>query len=365
MKPNISGATYSSILSAGQRLKELSEKTGQEYLYLNRGVNSVASIKLQKIFQNIDFDSLENQAYLPNLGLYSLRTKIAQQYFANPFKADNVIITPGGMPALDLVLQSVSYSKIYVPFFHWGSYNKLAQIRNKEIESYRSLEEPIDKNSLVIVCDPSNPTGLYTDTNTLVRQIKKLSSKGVIVLVDCPYRRLFEQDSFFEEISNCDNVIIAESFSKSLGLSGYRLGFVYTANKEVLQEMSIRSLYAYNSVSILPQLIIDKLLIEPEIIKEYQETTVKAIRENIEYLGDQNLLCHGDVYTETVKGIFCIVPFSEELLLKYKIGSVGLIKFVLEKDKEEIYRGLSRICLSVLPEKFKAFFQPMLEEIVV
>ena len=46
MKINKSGAALSRIVQIGETLKELSQKSGKEYLPLNRGVNQVVNIDL-------------------------------------------------------------------------------------------------------------------------------------------------------------------------------------------------------------------------------------------------------------------------------------------------------------------------------
>jgi aspartate/methionine/tyrosine aminotransferase len=85
---------------------------------------------------------------------------------------------------------------------------------------------------------------------------------GVTVVLDLPYYYLFSDvndglcDFFFE------NVIVVSSFSKSIGLSGYRVGYIATKNEQLYQTLRIRSLYKYNSISTLPQHIINELLKE-------------------------------------------------------------------------------------------------------
>ena len=64
----------------------------------------------------IDFNSKELQVYAPNLGMDSLRKSIVNHYFKS--STDNlnflsrISITPGGMPALDLVIQLLNVENI-------------------------------------------------------------------------------------------------------------------------------------------------------------------------------------------------------------------------------------------------------------
>lgn len=49
MKINKSGARYSAIVGIGEKIKKLEKKTGNEYLYLNRGVPAVCLLNLDKV----------------------------------------------------------------------------------------------------------------------------------------------------------------------------------------------------------------------------------------------------------------------------------------------------------------------------
>src|ERR1700761_2606514 len=106
----------------------------------------------------------------------------------------------------------------------------MATIRNKKFSFYTDLNELInnhklDESSCIFICDPSNPTGMKQDDAQLKHLIKTIADTGAIVVFDSPYRKLFYHDKFFERIIH-PNVIIAESFSKWIGLPGARLGFI-------------------------------------------------------------------------------------------------------------------------------------------
>ena len=79
MRINVSKATFSSIVGIGQKVKKAALESGNEYLELNRGVNSVTNIDLTEIQKLMNFNSKEFQLYAPNLGLESLRETIAKE----------------------------------------------------------------------------------------------------------------------------------------------------------------------------------------------------------------------------------------------------------------------------------------------
>lgn len=369
MKINKSNVAYSSIVGIGEKIKQLSKETGKEYLELNRGVNAVTRINLQNIKPLIDYNSKEFQIYAPNRGFDFLRQSIVNEYFPDfvnaPNIKDNISITPGGMPALDLVIQILGCDNVFLPKFHWGSYNKMITLRKKSFSFYDNLGELssdyIDEKTPIIICDPNNPTGIKMDDNFLLEKIKFFNNLGVPVIFDSPYRKLFtDNDLFFNELAKLENVIITESFSKWVGLPGSRIGFIYSNNKEFNDELNIRLLYEFNGVSSPSQILINSLLstnVGQILIKNFKELTTLNIRQNIDFLYDNGLLVK-EIYGDSKpEGIFAIINKSEDELLKNQIGAVGLDKFVfLNKEK---YKNYSRICVSVPSSEFTKYFLNM------
>jgi histidinol-phosphate/aromatic aminotransferase/cobyric acid decarboxylase-like protein len=158
-----------------------------------------------------------------------------------------------------------------------------------------------------------------------------------------------------------ENVIITESFSKWIGLSGLRLGFIMSQNEEFNAELKIRMLYEFNGVSSASQLIVDKIISTDEgkaVHKAFREKTVEHITHNINYLIDNDLLVKS-IYVNTKPiGIFAIINKTEDYLFENKIGSVGLDKFV-NSNKEE-WSKYSRICVSTNNIFFKRYFDNLI-----
>lgn len=364
MKIRKSGATLSKIVQIGERLKELTKETGQEYLPLNRGVNAVVNIDLTDVVKEIDFNGNELQTYPPGPGFPALRRAINDEYFCGKSSADNILITAGGMNAIDLLIQSLDIPKLYLPTYYWGCYFHLLNIRgiaNAEYSAQSELDGMIEtlKGNGVLICDPGNPLGEKYDDEAQFRLIKKLNDAGVVVLFDSPYRRIFfdRSDTYYCRLMELENVIITESFSKSVGLSGQRLGFIHTTNKELHDEMEVRLMYNTNGVNAFAQLLVLNLLTSPAGIKaaaEFKHKTATDIAKNIQYLKDRGLLAD-EFYKESLpKGIFVIVNKTEAELLEYRIGSVSLSFFT--KSQKETAARYARICVSVAHDRFVKFF---------
>ena len=361
MRLNKSGVSYSSIVGIGEKIAEMEEYKG-EYLPLQRGVNMVVQPDLSNIKLDLNHPVIQN--YPLNSGHLGARIEINDLYFKGLADTENIIITGGGMQALDLIITMLDVPAIHCEKYHWGSYDKIIEINGKTIGLYGGPEETGEGN-VVIICDPSNPTGIKKGDQELFNEIKELNDRGVVVIFDCPYRKLFvtpQEDWVTPRLLELENVIVCESFSKWMGLPGLRTGFIHCQDEEFNEELRKRVLYLNNGISSFSQVLLHELLFTPEgqyAIEEFQSTTLDNIGENVIWLHQKGYLAK-EIYGEdkAPNGMFAIVDFTEEYLLENKIGSVSLDKFTLRTNKEAV-KHLSRICVSVPHDRFVSYFEKL------
>ena len=362
---NKSGAKFSSIVGIGETIRQLSAETGEEYLMLNRGVNAVTNIDLREVVKLIDFNANDIQVYPPASGSLELKNAINQSYFKNQADNQQMLITGGGMMGLDLLFQTLNVEQFYLPLFYWGSYAQILTVRDKKADffsSYEEIEQNIDKypKSAFVICDPNNPIGDKYDDDKMFSLISKLNDAGQIVIWDSPYRRIFhdDNDNFFFRLSQMEHVIINESFSKSVGLSGQRLGFVFNANTDFMEELALRLMYATNGINGFAQKLVALLLTTSEgkkAVTDFKKITVAGIKRNIAYLDKKGFLSKEFYKNSVPTGIFVIVNKTQEELLEHHIGSVSLGYFT--KLKPTLGNRYTRISVSVPSDKFERFFR--------
>lgn len=365
MEINKSGAKYSAIVGIGEMLKKKSRETGQEFLYLNRGINQVVNIDLSKIIPEIDFNTARMQHYPQGKGDIGLRNAVNDNYFHGKTSPENIFITAGGMNALYLTYRTLHVERVFTPAFFWGAYTnlfKICKIEHSYYESYDDLYENPEKykNSSVIICDPNNPLGDKFDDEKLIETVRRLEKQNVVVVWDSPYRRLFfddEKDTVYERLLEFDNLIVTESFSKSVGLSGQRLGFMHCKNREFNDEFAIRLLFSGNGVNAFAQWLVELILTTDEGKKAgaaFKEKTTGDIRENIDFLRKKGFLAEEFYQNSDPLGIFVMVNKSYEELLEKNIGSVPMNYFTLKTDIDT--NKYSRVCVSVPKEDFNRFW---------
>jgi aspartate aminotransferase len=365
MKLHTNPAQMSEIIAAGERLRKLSIETGKKYLMCQRGINSVCNLDLTEVIKQIDFNSTDLQVYPNNSGRLDLRHAINHEYFKDSAKTEQILIVNGAIAGIDMTVQTLDVEEIVVPAFHWGSYLEIMKMRNVHYSFYENLEwlknniETL-KNKAVIVCDPNNPLGNKVDDNLLWKTVKLLNDNEITVIFDCPYRRVFtdsQSDDLFQKLLALQNVIIIESFSKSLGISGLRLGFIHSTDKQFVSEINKRILYQTNGICTFSQLLVRELLTSDAgklAVINFKQKTVEGIQQNINLLRNLDLLAEEFYRDSEPVGIFAIVNRSEETLLQHQIGSVSLAFFTKTYPQAEKF---ARVCVSMPPTEFKAFFE--------
>ncbi len=369
IKTRHSGAKYSAIVGIGESLRLRAAKEKREYLLLNRGINAVENIDIKELVKDIDFNSNDIQVYPPAVGRKSLRDAISKAFFHNAANTEQIHITNGGVSALDLIFKTIDIEEVVLPSLYWGAYLNVLKINKTTYSFYedlKSLNQNQDKlkGKAVLICDPNNPSGAKYDDDVLLETIEKLNKEGIVTIMDSPYRKLFldwDTDVFHKELSDYENVIISESFSKSIGLSGQRLGFVYCKNEEFINELKTNLLFATNGINNFAQILVEKILTEEkgiEAAKRFRKVTVSEISKNIDYLIENNILATDFYKNGKPLGIFVIVNKNHEQLLEYQIGSVPLNYFTQSPEQEAA--KYSRICVSVPNEKFRRFFDKMI-----
>jgi aspartate aminotransferase len=361
-----SGAKYSAIVGIGENLRKISQEQGKEFLMLNRGINMVENIDIQPLIQGIDFNSNDIQVYPPIKGQLALREAINKEFFHNASKIENIYITNGGTSALDLIFKTLDTEKVLLPSLYWGAYVNIMKINRLKYDFYYNLDVLIHNANLlkgmtVLICDPNNPSGLKIDDEVLLNSIRILNSEGITIVFDSPYRRLFyewEKDDFYKKLLEFENLIVSESFSKSIGLSGQRIGFVHSKNQEFMDELAINLLFATNGINNFAQIVVEKILTTEKgknVARNFRNTTVEQIKKNIDYLADKQLLANEIYKDQKPWGIFVILKLSYENLLSHQIGSVPLNYFTQMPGIDT--SKYARICVSIPHPKFIQFFE--------
>jgi aspartate/methionine/tyrosine aminotransferase len=181
--------------------------------------------------------------YTESLGIPALREKIAEHYY----KADGVSIAPeriivtNGTSGAFLLLSVVLLSRgrnLVLPdpgYPCYKNFGVLADARVKgvpisEDSGFEMTAEALSRLDvvphLVLIANPSNPTGTVYNPASLNRLLNFVLGKNGVMVVDEIYSGLTYGGKFQTALTVSDDIIVVNGFSKTYAMTGWRLGWV-------------------------------------------------------------------------------------------------------------------------------------------
>jgi aspartate aminotransferase len=181
--------------------------------------------------------------YGPSAGLASLRAKIADRYRDRlaSTSAENVIVTAGGSEALmaaalalydpgDRVLVPNPGFVLYAPHARLAGATpvpySLTEAR-RHLPDFNELERLVTpKTRAIVVNSPSNPTGAVFGPKVVDRLVRFADAHDLTIVSDEVYEEIVYDGPSPSFWGRTDRVVIVNSFSKTLAMTGWRLGFL-------------------------------------------------------------------------------------------------------------------------------------------
>jgi aspartate aminotransferase len=184
----------------------------------------------------------EQNGYTSHAGLPALRERIAAGYPQLGLSAEQMIITAGSQEALYLALMTLvdEGDEVLLPDPGFVAYPTIVRMAGGQPVYYRL---PADQNfdfdlaefrrtltprTKVVVCiSPSNPTGRTISSEQLAAIANALAETNVYVISDEIYRELYYSTEAPDSIASFyQNTIVIGGVSKSLSMTGWRLGWL-------------------------------------------------------------------------------------------------------------------------------------------
>ena len=226
---------------------------GKHVFHLNIGQPDIATPPAY--FEAVRNADMEVLAYSPSPGIAELRKKIVEYYgrVGPQISVDNVIVTTGASEALQFVFNAIldpgDEVIVMEPFYaNYPSFclQNLGTIvpvttsvdDNFELPSVEAFEEKItSKTRAIMICNPSNPTGVSYDASTL-EQLETIAKKhNLFLITDEVYREFIYGQTKPPSALTLDgmdeHVIVVDSISKRFSACGARIGCLVTRNKQV------------------------------------------------------------------------------------------------------------------------------------
>ncbi|TDT71780.1 aspartate aminotransferase [Hypnocyclicus thermotrophus] len=237
------------MFEEGERLAKIH---GKENIYDYSIGNPFAEPPIEVINSLIKHSSEKGvHRYMSNAGFLDVRKTMANEINKNiidkKLSYEHVVMTCGAAGALNTVLRAILNPGeeviVFTPYFvEYGFYIQnhngiMVTINNEKTNFQPNLDELkkkiTKKTKAIIINSPNNPTGVVYKENILkemslvIKEKEEEFNSKIFIISDEPYSKIVYNNIKIPNILNIfENGIIVNSFSKSLGLAGERIGYI-------------------------------------------------------------------------------------------------------------------------------------------
>lgn len=192
----------------------------------------------------------EQNGYTSHAGLLPLREKIAGQYPHLNLQPNQVCVTVGSQEAMTAVFLGIveEGDEVLIPNPAFPAYENCVRLSGGEpvyyrlpadkdfafdIEDFKSKITP--KTRAAVVISPSNPTGKIFTENDLQQIAEVLKDTGIYLISDEIYSDLYFAGRPHSASEFYDRTVIVDGLSKSLSMTGWRVGWVASTQTDVIK----------------------------------------------------------------------------------------------------------------------------------
>ena len=196
----------------------------------------------------------EQNGYTSHPGIPALRTKIAEQYPHLNLGMNDVIVTVGSQEAMTAAFLCIvdEGDEVLLPNPGFPAYDACVKISGGSPVYYRLpadndfkfdisdfKSQITDKTKAAVVISPSNPTGKIFTENDLRQIADVLKDTGIYLISDEIYSDLYFGEKPHSASEFYDKTVIVTGLSKSLSMTGWRIGWLASSQKEITQAVQI------------------------------------------------------------------------------------------------------------------------------
>ncbi|MDR2598762.1 MAG: pyridoxal phosphate-dependent aminotransferase [Oscillospiraceae bacterium] len=245
--------------------------------------------------------------YTPASGLLSLRQAVVNRLKADcnlDYTPEQIVVASGAKHNIYITLCSLinSGDEVILPAPYWVTYDEVIKmvggipviINAKESDDFKinskQLEANItDKTKLLILCNPSNPTGMLYSANELKALIDICIKHDLYIISDEIYYQFVYDNKKFTSVAALseeakERTIIINGVSKTYAMTGWRIGYS-ASNFTIAKTMGNYLSNSTSAPSTISQLAAEEALNGPQnsvyemrdIFKERRDYIVNRI----------------------------------------------------------------------------------------
>jgi len=196
----------------------------------------------------------EQNGYTSHPGIPALRDKITEQYPHLNLKRTDVVVTCGSQEAMTAAFLCIvdAGDDVLLPDPSFPAYDACVRIAQGNPNYYRLPADngfafDIDefkrgitpKTKAAVVISPSNPTGKILTPDDLRQIAEALEGTGIYLIADEIYSDLYFGERPHSASQYYDKTVIVSGLSKSLSMTGWRLGWVASSQSELVNTIQV------------------------------------------------------------------------------------------------------------------------------
>jgi aspartate aminotransferase len=196
----------------------------------------------------------EQNGYTSHPGLPALRKLIAEQYPHLDLGLSDIVVTCGSQEAMTAAFLSIvdEGDEVLLPNPSFPAYDACVRIAQGtpvyyrlpadkdfafDIDEFRSKITPRTRAAVVI--SPSNPTGKILTPADLENIANALKDSGIFLISDEIYSDLYFTERPRSASEFYDKTVIVSGLSKSLSMTGWRLGWAASKQADVARAIHV------------------------------------------------------------------------------------------------------------------------------
>jgi aspartate aminotransferase len=256
--------------------------------------------------------------YTINAGTIELRNAIARKLKIEnglDYNVNEIIVSAGAKQCVFNAVQAVVYEgdEVIVPAPYYVSYPAIVNMahgknvfidtsaeNNFKITPGQLKEAITSKTKMLILCNPSNPTGAAYTKAELEGMKEILEEENFYILSDEIYEKIIYDDFEFTSVPSLSDkikskTILINGHSKSYSMTGWRIGYA-AGPEDIIKEMAKVQSHSTSNASSISQAAAVEALLGPQ-------ESVEIMRKEFERR--RNFL-HAEL--SSINGIKCVKP---------------------------------------------------------
>jgi len=196
----------------------------------------------------------EQNGYTSHPGLPALRKLIGEQYPHLDLGLSDVVVTCGSQEAMTAAFLSIidEGDEVLIPNPSFPAYDACVRIAQGKPNYYRLpadrefafdisnfRSQITDRTKAAVVISPSNPTGKILTPDDLKQIAQTLEGTGIYLISDEIYSDLYFTERPHSASEYYEKTIIVSGLSKSLSMTGWRLGWAASKQAEIMRGIQV------------------------------------------------------------------------------------------------------------------------------